>query len=167
MNRRTTTKKSTIEGIGTFAAKKIKKGELVLTTDGKFILDKTLDHTVNSDLLEICFQTSKDYHYCPKSKENMNGIFCVNHSCDPNCGIEDGTNLIALRDIKIGEEIIYDYCMTDANFEGLLCAKTPSFKCLCGFRLCRKTITGDDWKSKKLQEKYKGYFSKYIEEMFL
>jgi hypothetical protein len=29
--------------------------------------------------------------------------------------------------------------------------------------VCRKTITGLDWMRKDLQEKYRGYFSRYLE----
>jgi hypothetical protein len=35
--------------------------------------------------------------------------------------------------------------------------------CNCGAACCRKTITGQDWKSKELQAKYRGYFSWYLE----
>jgi uncharacterized protein len=158
-------KDSKIEGKGTFAALDINKGEVVLCTKGNYILDSDLDNTVDRSLLEICFQTGKDHHYCPVSEQNKNGIFYVNHSCNPNCGITEKVCLIAMRDIKSGEEITYDYCMTDSNFPGLKCKESPDFVCMCESKDCRKTITGDDWKLKKLQKKYSGYFSKYIEDM--
>lgn len=37
-------------------------------------------------------------------------------------------------------------------------------KCKCGSKNCRKIIRGDDWKIKKLQKKYKGYFSDYLQK---
>ena len=65
-----------------------------------------------------CFQIEVDAHLGPMYDNyevdyNKNGIFSVNHSCEPNCGIRNACGLVALRDIKDGEEITYDYCMTD------------------------------------------------------
>ena len=67
-----------------------------------------------------------------------------------------------MRNIQIEEEITYDYAMTDANWENVTCAE---MKCLCEANNCRRIITGDDWKRVDLQEKYKGYFSTFIQEM--
>ena len=59
--------------------------------------------------------------------------------------------------IKKGEEITFDYAMTDDDPEDY-------FECNCGVKNCRKMITGNDWKMKSLQKKYRGYFSLYIQE---
>ena len=66
----------------------------------------------------------------------------INHSCDPNCETEeseDGRVFIqAMRDIRRGEELFYDY--------GLVIDEriTPSIKkdyeCRCGARDCRGTM---------------------------
>jgi uncharacterized protein len=66
----------------------------------------------------------------------------INHSCDPNCETEetdDGRVFIqALRDIKRGEELNYDY--------GLVIDEriTPTLKrnyaCRCGAASCRGTM---------------------------
>ena len=39
----------------------------------------------------------------------------VNHSCDPNCGIVGAVLLVARRAIEAGEEICFDYAMTDSD----------------------------------------------------
>jgi len=62
-----------------------------------------------------------------------------------------------MRNIKPGEEITYDYAMTDSDPDDY-------FKCNCGAKNCRRIITGKDWKSPSLQKKYRGYFSFYIQE---
>jgi len=37
----------------------------------------------------------------------------VNHSCDPNCGLVGAVLVVAMRDIEPGEEITFDYAMSD------------------------------------------------------
>lgn len=44
----------------------------------------------------------------------------MNHSCDPNCGVGfDGTNWLykAFKDIKAGDELLYDYAMANYKVE--------------------------------------------------
>jgi hypothetical protein len=60
----------------------------------------------------------------------------VNHCCEPNAGIRirgAAVELIALRAIKIGEQITFDYSTTmdEDDFE---------FTCRCGSRQCRGRI---------------------------
>ncbi|MCO5590540.1 hypothetical protein L7F22_044511 [Adiantum nelumboides] len=67
----------------------------------------------------------------------------INHSCKPNCTTEKWMvngevciGLFAVRDLKKGEEITFDY-----NFVRLCGAAAK--KCLCGSRGCRGFIGGD------------------------
>ena len=80
----------------------------------------------------------------------------VNHSCDPNAGLVGQIVLVALRDIKVGEEICFDYATSDGS-------PYDEFECGCGSRLCRHHVTGDDWKLPELQKRYEGHFSPYIQ----
>lgn len=54
-----------------------------------------------------------------------------NHSCDANAKVQNGVVMVASRDIKPGEEICWDYRITDNvgswNYE---------FKCGCGQKNC-------------------------------
>ncbi|HUA98791.1 MAG TPA: SET domain-containing protein-lysine N-methyltransferase [Terracidiphilus sp.] len=62
------------------------------------------------------------------------GMF-INHSCDPNCETSeiDGRVVItAIRNIKAGEEITYDYCLYDGGDDEAICN--------CGTRTCRGTM---------------------------
>jgi len=57
-----------------------------------------------------------------------------NHSCDPNTGFS-GLDVVALRDINIGEELTIDYVT--------FCDRLmPPFDCQCGSPKCRGRITG-------------------------
>lgn len=79
----------------------------------------------------------------------------VNHSCTPNCGISAGVLVIAMRDIAAGEELTYDFAMTDGSVADV-------FECNCGSRNCRGKVTGADWMIPELQLAYRGYFSPYL-----
>lgn len=80
----------------------------------------------------------------------------VNHSCDPNAGIEGQIGLVAMRDIAADEEICFDYAMSDS-------LPYDEFTCGCGTPTCRGTITGNDWQLPELQQRYAGYFSLYLQ----
>ena len=69
--------------------------------------------------------------------------------------------LVAMRDIKPGEEATFDY--------GTVLHESPdapryTLGCKCGASSCRGTITENDWKNPVLQKKYKGYFQYYLAE---
>jgi hypothetical protein len=38
------------------------------------------------------------------------------------------------------------------------------FTCRCGTALCRGQVTGQDWRRPELQERYRGYFSPYLQQ---
>jgi hypothetical protein len=79
----------------------------------------------------------------------------VNHCCDGNCWFEGDDLIVASRDIAKGEEINYDYALTETS-------SYFSLNCLCGKALCRKNVTGDDWKLPELQARYGNHFLPYI-----
>lgn len=68
-----------------------------------------------------------------------------NHSCNPNT-VHDGLNLVALADIKAGEELTLDY-------SGLLDETLSPFACTCGAPNCRKVIAGTKGNSVTAREK--------------
>jgi hypothetical protein len=79
----------------------------------------------------------------------------VNHSCDPNCGIVGSVLLVTMRDVDAGEELCFDYAMTDSD-------DYDTFQCGCGTEGCRGEITGDDWKQPELRDRYAGWYSTYL-----
>lgn len=156
------------KGRGYFADKPITKGEICLVASGRLVANTDLTDPLYKEVYdEYCIQVDFGVHICPlqTKKELVDGFFLTNHSCDPNCGIHGQISLIAMRDIKQDEEITFDYAMTDANYEGMESPPPVPMTCLCGSRNCRKIITGDDWKIPTLQKRYKGYFSRYIQDM--
>ena len=64
--------------------------------------------------------------------------------------------MVAMRDIAAGEEIYYDYALTENH---------PEFafpKCLCGKDNCRGRITGNDWQLPELQAKFGRHFLPHV-----
>jgi hypothetical protein len=80
----------------------------------------------------------------------------INHSCEPNCGIVGTSLVVTMRDVEAGEELCFDYAMSDTN-------DYDEFVCACDVPSCRGLVTGGDWKLIELQQRYRGYFSTYIE----
>ena len=80
----------------------------------------------------------------------------INHCCDPNVGLCGQIALQAIRDIGPGEEITFDYAMSDGS-------GYDEFACACGAATCRGRVTGDDWRLPALWRRYDGYFSPYLQ----
>ena len=74
----------------------------------------------------------------------------LDHSCEPNFGLQGQVVFLSLRDIVADEELTFDYAMTDDE--------PYEMKCQCGMPNCRGTITGFDWLKPEIQNKYDGYF---------
>ncbi|HLC76788.1 MAG TPA: SET domain-containing protein-lysine N-methyltransferase [archaeon] len=146
--------KSKIQGKGLFAKVPIKKGELVFIKGGH-IVDYEESKKIEAKFGEYCLQITDTFFICPKTKDEVKdtAIF-INHSCNPNVGPDGQVSFVALRKIKAGEELCYDYAMTTSRKYRLVCN--------CGSRDCRKTITGDDWKLRSLQTKYGKHFTHLI-----
>ena len=151
---KTVVKASSKEGSGFFAANKINKGEIVAIKNGH-IVNKKEAEKLDNELGDFSLQIDNEFFICPKSKHEIkNVVIYINHSCEPNIGMDGQINYVAMRDIDAGEELCLDYAMAMATDYELACK--------CGSENCRKIITGNDWKIKELQEKYGNYFAWFL-----
>lgn len=150
------------KGVGTFVKDPVKKGEVVVVTGGRIMSNTEVNRPEFASILHHAFQIDADFNICPMGDglEHTDGIFAVNHSCEPTCGVRGQMELVALRDLSPGEEITYDYAMTDVDNGDITCQE---MKCLCGTKSCRGIVTGRDWLDSDLQRKYAGYFSTYVQ----
>jgi len=89
------------------------------------------------------------------SAEREGGMMHLNHSCEPNLGLQGQVVFVAIRDMAADEELTIDYAMTDDE--------SYEMECQCGSEACRRLITGADWRQPELQKKYDGYFSWFIQ----
>ncbi len=142
---------SSKEGKGVFAKRNFNKGDVVLEIDDTHVIEDENaltpeQHAYDLDYLE-------DKIVLMQSPEKF-----INHSCDPNTytKTEHGIRrVIAMRDIKEGEEITYDYSMNGDN--------DGTFPCRCGSKKCRQIYQGNFFKlPKELQIHYLPYLDSWF-----
>jgi hypothetical protein len=147
---------SPIHGRGLFSVDHIYKGEIVVVKGG-YILTKTQRDEIGKELGPSEIQVSEDLFIGPASQsEREGGMMHLNHSCEPNLGLQGQIVFVALRDIDVDAELTVDYAMNDDDPDEIM-------KCACGASGCRGLVTGVDWKNPELQRKYDGYFSWFIQ----
>src|SRR5262249_7339193 len=146
---------SSIQGRGLFAVEKIDAGEIVCVKGGHVFHRKQLAE-LNAQLGPAEIQIADDLFIGPLSPEQREGsMIFSNHSCEPNIGVTGQIVFVAIRDIAPGEELTHDWATTDDD--------TYEMECHCNSPKCRKTITGQDWRKKELQDRYRGYMSSYLQ----
>ena len=148
-------KHSSIHGMGVVAVENISKGEIVAVLGGVIVPLSEINR-YREKLGHRGIQIDDNFFICPTSREELKETGVFNHSCEPNIGYKDAITFIAIRDIKAGEELTFEYAFSESYFE--------TFKCKCGSINCRKIIRPDDWKIPEIQKKYGQYFSPYIKK---
>ena len=125
---------SRIAGQGLFAAQDIKKGTTIIAYTGEKISKKESSKRLargNAYIFELNDRWDID-------GEGLNNTArYINHSCDPNCVVEKTTRalwIVALRNIKSGEELSYNYGY-DAK----------KYICTCGANNCCGYILDQDY----------------------
>lgn len=135
------------------AIEPIAKGELIVVWSGTLVDSAALAQlppSVRRHSLQV-----EEQHYLV-SLTDCEPADYVNHSCAPNSGLSGQIALVAMREIAAGEEITYDYAMSDgSNYD--------EFPCGCGSMHCRGHVSGEDWRRAELWERYDGYFSPYLQ----
>lgn len=143
--------RATAAGLGMFCLAPIARGEVLAVFGGTVCTLADLD-TRFREQRHLSVQVEDGLYLVPE-RGGPGDYF--NHSCDPNAGVRGQITLVAMRDISVGEQVCYDYAMTDGS-------PYDEFDCRCGAKACRGRVTGDDWKLPELRERYGGYFSAYL-----
>lgn len=127
-------------GKGLFAKKNIECGTILCNITGSFLdFKETLAlKEKESYTLQIDFDK---YILCEPP------FLFSNHSCNPNCAVNSRLQFFALKKIKKGEELFWDYSTS-------MLERHWTMKCSCGEKNCRKIITDFDLLPQKLQSKY-------------
>ena len=154
---KTEVRESKIHGHGLFATADIAKSEVVAIKGGHIVDRETLRREITPKLGPVEIQIGDDMFIAPVTGEERElSMLYSNHSCDANLGMRGEITLVAMRDIRAGEELTHDWCVTDDD--------DFSVKCNCRSSNCRGTLTGKDWQRPDLQKRYAGYFSSYLAE---
>ena len=131
---------SKLHGQGLFAARDLPKGTPIMEYRGRRVTKKQGDRLANRQWARghvYMFELSRRIDLDGSPKGNVARL--ANFSCEPNAeSLNENSRHIwirALRDIRAGEEITYDY-----NFEFM----DPPPVCHCGAKRCRGYIVGED-----------------------
>ena len=145
--------KSRMDGTGVFAARGIKRGEIILNIKGEpkhwIVKDKK-----SSEAGPNWIGLGKNLWLDVREP----AVF-LNHSCAPNAGIRGRVQLVALKDIKAGEEIHFDYSVTEED-------KLWEMNCKCGTSLCRKKIKSIQFLPKDVFRKYGQSIPRYFASVY-
>ena len=141
--RRIQVRRSGVHGKGVFAVAPIAKGEVIIEYKGEVISwDEALRrHPHDPKDPNHTFYFSLDSGDAIDAKHGGNAARWINHACKPNCEADetDGRVFIkALRALKPGEELFYDYGLSiDAPYTAKL---KKEYECRCGAKSCRGTM---------------------------
>ena len=144
-------KKSKIDKNGLYANCNIKSGTRIIEYKGKIISVKQSENDPKFDNSKAIYLFNLNKRYDLDGAYNFNIARLINHSCNPNCEVF-GKGLkvwvYAMKNIKKGEELSYDYGFSfDENFR--------QFPCNCRSKNCVRYIVreGSRWRIKKLKRK--------------
>ncbi|MGD0411472.1 MAG: SET domain-containing protein-lysine N-methyltransferase [Verrucomicrobiota bacterium] len=127
-------------GLGVFANRDIRPGEVILAFGGPVIDFAETKRRGPRECMPIQIGRNQYYDTQPP------GVF-VNHSCDPNAGIHQDRDLVALRRIRPGEEVRFDYSTTMEE-------QSFTMRCLCGSPQCRRVVADFSTLPTEAQERY-------------
>lgn len=140
-------------GKAVYARDVIEPGELIAVWSGRIVTADELDE-LPEDIRRHTVQVEEALYLASFGPDE--GPDFINHSCEPNAGLEGQISIVALNRIQPGEEVTIDYAMCDGS-------PYDEFDCECGSPICRGRVTGDDWRNPILWERYAGHFSPYLE----
>jgi len=141
---------SPIHGNGVFATEAIRKGERIIRYKGALRTHDEVDEEYgDEDENGHTFLFTLNDEYVIDANVDGNIARWMNHSCDPNCESEveedhkdrrhkDKVYILALRDIRAGEELTYNYgIVLDEPHTAKL---KKLWACRCGSKNCTGTM---------------------------
>jgi uncharacterized protein len=141
--RRIQVRRSGVHGKGVYAVQPIRKGELIIEYKGEMITwaQALKRHPHNPKEPDHTFFFHIDDHRVIDANVGGNAARWINHACSPNCEsdiVGERVFIKALRAIRPGEELFYDYGLViDERYTPKV---KKQFECRCGARRCRGTM---------------------------
>jgi SET domain-containing protein len=145
--RRFAVRHSPIHGRGVFALTHISKGTRLIEYTGERISHEEADrrHAAEHEYSPHTMLFTVNDHIVIDATRRGNSARWINHSCSPNCEVEDENDRIFIetrRAIRPGEELTYDYNLQLG--EPHTAAAKRENPCFCGSRSCRGTLLGKE-----------------------
>ncbi len=115
--------------------RRIRRGERVCEYDGPRFAKKVADERYANRSLTYLFSFGEKGTVI----DGFGTAMFLNHSCDGNCETTEEAGrifIVAIRDIRAGEELTYEYNLHDSDDE-------PGI-CYCGAAGCRGTMFSAD-----------------------
>ncbi len=150
--RRIQTRRSGVHGRGVFAVQDIAEGETILEYVGEVISWPEAQRRHPHDPTD----PNHTFYFSLEDGNVIDALFggnssrWINHSCDGNCDADEQEGRVfikALRNIKAGEELNYDYgLIIDEPYTKKLKAQYP---CWCGAKSCRGTLLAAKTRKRK------------------
>ncbi len=140
-------------GKAVYARDALESGELIAVWSGRIVSAEQLDE-LPPEIRRHTVQVEEGLYLASLSPDEPPDF--INHSCEPNAGLDGQVAIVALHRIQPGEEVTIDYAMCDGS-------PYDEFECGCGSSSCRGRVTGEDWRNPTLWERYAGHFSPYLE----
>ena len=144
--------------IGVFATQRFPKDTLIVPGSHfanvrllEWAEFETLDAVTKRKLMGYCPGTTEGL-LAPPDLNYISVAWQMNHSCQPNVGFNATDDFVAMRTIRCGEELCWDYAYAETN---------PKFRmrCRCGTDGCRGVVTGKDWRNLMADTSKLRYFS--------
>lgn len=146
---------SSIHGRGLYATTDIKTGTIVWKNnftasdvkDWKSYTRAEVDKLsgIEQSIAQTYYEIAADGRYygpptLAQIEQDASNFF--NHSCQPNLQFKNDDILVALNDIKKGDELVYDYGTAKP-------LPIDGFSCACAKANCRKYVSWTDYKKLK------------------
>ena len=153
-----------VKGRGLRALEPIRKGDFITEYVGIATLKKDLDKLFREYQKErMLYIMALDNQVYLDARTKGSVARYINHGCNPNCKVDrwkvrgvTRTGVFALKDIKEGEELMFDYKWDRRR------GRAPT-KCYCMAPNCRGTLELEkdkDLEEEEIQMKLKGYWKK-------
>jgi len=142
--RRIQVRKSGVHGKGVFALRPIAAGDTIIEYTGEIISwPVALDRHPHDpkDPNHTFYFSLDDGSHVIDAKHGGNASRWINHACEPNCEADETEGRVfikALRKLKAGEELFYDYGLVIA--ERYTAKLKKEYECRCGAKSCRGTM---------------------------
>lgn len=144
-------------GFGAFASAEIAAGTLLVVYGGSVITLQQFDE-LSLEMQNYPYQVEEELFLGPTSAADIGIGERLNHSCWPNAGFAGAIHVVALRDIRAGEQVTIDYATcVSAEHEAF------RMECVCGSPACRGVITGEDWSLPAVQERLLPHYQPYLQ----